>query len=203
MSPIFAGNAKDRFSVHKAILKKLNYVLDMESASSFPDDVEVVYSWGKNTYHHTQFIHRSGTTLVQIAGDGDFLLVANRLSNDRSMISGRLEKVEANRDRRIGGLIHSNSPFSSPIVRPVMETKMDEKRLQSPTVEDIKLELESFCENVPALKQFYNELNGLQPSITPVPRTGPLTDTTIPISIPSLKLPSRGDGTREPSPSRT
>ncbi|KAF4546108.1 Vacuolar membrane-associated protein iml1 [Lasiodiplodia theobromae] len=73
----------DRFVYHKAILRKLNFVLDMESAASFPSDVDVTYSWGKPDYTFTQFIHKSGVLLAQITDDGDFLLLANRLCNNR------------------------------------------------------------------------------------------------------------------------
>jgi hypothetical protein len=75
----------DPFAYHKALLRRLNFVLDMESASSFPSEMDVRYSWGIPDYRFTQFIHRSGTVLAQITTSGDFLLLANRLINNRAI----------------------------------------------------------------------------------------------------------------------
>ncbi|MCJ1313121.1 vacuolar membrane-associated protein iml1 [Agyrium rufum] len=69
---------------HRAILKKFNFVLDLESASAFPPSVDVEYSWGKPDYRYPQYISREGVVLAQITDAGDFLLVANRLYNNRS-----------------------------------------------------------------------------------------------------------------------
>ncbi|KAI1826400.1 hypothetical protein F4861DRAFT_81150 [Xylaria intraflava] len=73
----------DKHFYHKAILKKFDYVLDYEAATNFPNNVDVSYSWGKPDFRYSQYIHRSGAHLVQIADNGDFLLVANRLSTSR------------------------------------------------------------------------------------------------------------------------
>ncbi|KAI9830630.1 MAG: hypothetical protein M1819_005440 [Sarea resinae] len=75
---------KDPFYYHKAILREHNFVLDLEAAQNFPADVEVSYSWGKPDYRFSQYIHRSGLLLAQITDDGTFLLLANRLYNNRS-----------------------------------------------------------------------------------------------------------------------
>ena len=77
----------DQFAYHKALLRKLDFVLDVEAASSFPSDVEVLYSWGRPEYRYTQFVHRSGTLLAQITDEGDLLLLANRLAHkDRKSV---------------------------------------------------------------------------------------------------------------------
>ncbi|KAL9610781.1 MAG: hypothetical protein Q9167_004537 [Letrouitia subvulpina] len=68
----------------KTILKKFSFVLDFEAARDFPADVDVTYSWGKPDYKYPQYIHKSGTLLAQITDEGDFLLLANRLYNDRT-----------------------------------------------------------------------------------------------------------------------
>ena len=67
---------------HTAILKKFDFVLDFEAASSFPSNVDVRYSWGKPDYKYTQYIHRSGVLLAQITDKGEFLLLANRVHNN-------------------------------------------------------------------------------------------------------------------------
>lgn len=65
-----------------AILKKFDFVLDFEAASSFPSNVDVRYSWGRPDYKYTQYIHRSGVLLAQITDKGEFLLLANRVFNN-------------------------------------------------------------------------------------------------------------------------
>ena len=74
--------AADAFEYHKALLRKMDFALDLEAASSFPKGVEVNYSWGKPDFTLTQFVHKSGLLLVQIAKDdkADFLLLPNRLA---------------------------------------------------------------------------------------------------------------------------
>ena len=67
----------------KQLLKRFNFVLDLEAVSEFPENVEINYSWGKLDYQYTQFVHRSGVILAQITDDGDILLLANRLYNSR------------------------------------------------------------------------------------------------------------------------
>ncbi|OAP57199.1 hypothetical protein AYL99_07937 [Fonsecaea erecta] len=67
----------------KALLKRFNFVLDLEAPSEFPENVEIKYSWGDLDYRYTQFVHRSGVVLAQITDEGDILLLANRLYNSR------------------------------------------------------------------------------------------------------------------------
>ncbi|KEF53934.1 uncharacterized protein A1O9_09729 [Exophiala aquamarina CBS 119918] len=67
----------------KALLKRFNFVLDLEAVSEFPENVEIRYSWGRLDYRYTQFVHRSGVVLAQITDTGDILLLANRLYNSR------------------------------------------------------------------------------------------------------------------------
>ena len=67
----------------KQLLKRFNFVLDLEAVSEFPENVEINYSWGKLDYQYTQFVHRSGVILAQITDEGDILLLANRLYNSR------------------------------------------------------------------------------------------------------------------------
>ena len=74
----------DQLFYQKAIMKHFNFVLDYEAVSSFPADVDVSYSWGKPDYRYPQYIHRSGTLIAQITEEGQFLLLANRLYNNRS-----------------------------------------------------------------------------------------------------------------------
>ncbi|KAK3061879.1 hypothetical protein LTS18_005252, partial [Coniosporium uncinatum] len=237
--------AHDPFTYQKALLKRLNFVLDIEAASAFPQDVDLVYSWGKPDYHFTQFIHKSGTLLAQITAEGDFLLLANRLcnaratpsrdkeshkyhnnnNNDNNNNNGAKPVVDALGERRGGGAataapavpphtvatmatpqMRAWSPFSSPVVRAVGAVgelahppqpppphaqpshlsqhyssswslggggggggglASAEKKTQSP--EDIKDDVEAFCNDVAALRAFYEDVGRPKASPSPLP----------------------------------
>jgi SEA/GATOR complex protein SEA1/DEPDC5 len=73
-----------RFPYQTAILKKLDFVLDVEAASNYPANVDVTFSWGKPDFRYTQYIHRSGMLLAQIDDEGHFLILANRLYSNRT-----------------------------------------------------------------------------------------------------------------------
>ncbi|KAK3353114.1 putative vacuolar membrane-associated protein [Lasiosphaeria hispida] len=73
-----------RHFYQKAILRKFDYVLDVEAASNFPPDVDVTYSWGKPDFRFTQYIHRTGVVQAEITDEGDILLLANRLYSNRA-----------------------------------------------------------------------------------------------------------------------
>ncbi|KAI0971421.1 vacuolar membrane-associated protein iml-1 [Xylaria arbuscula] len=120
----------DKYFFHKALLKKFDYVLDYEAASNFPSNVDVSYSWGKPDYKYSQYIHRSGAHLVQIADDGDFLLVANRLYTNR--VAATLPtQPQARNESTLSWPIGANNPYAnyrtiesapvaSPMTRPVL-----------------------------------------------------------------------------------
>lgn len=128
-----------------AILKKFDFVLDFEAASSFPSNVDVRYSWGRPDYKFTQYIHRSGVLLAQITDEGDLLLLANRVFNNwaaghhreqlrlhpgnrmmsTSSYTAHIPAIATpigtgnnnNNNNNGGGLIDS-TPISSPMVKP-------------------------------------------------------------------------------------
>ncbi|KAF1814160.1 hypothetical protein P152DRAFT_456390 [Eremomyces bilateralis CBS 781.70] len=117
----------DLFYLHKALLKHFNFVLDMESASSFPPDLRVEFSWGNPDYQYPQYLHRSGVIFAQINDDGEFLLVANRLVHNRGTTTERSKfdkpdpphsSVPQPRMTSSTGGLRNTSPTASPVVRP-------------------------------------------------------------------------------------
>ena len=130
-----------RHFYHKHIMKKFNFVLDIEAAKNFPTNVDVMYSWGKPDFKYTQYIHRSGIVLAQITNDGDFLLLANRLYNNRTAAAREAERNrqndlahnEANNTRsntRMASSMYGTTsifsdrttPVPSPALRPTITT---------------------------------------------------------------------------------
>lgn len=81
----------------KALLKRFNFVLDLEAPSEFPENIEIKYSWGDLDYRYTQFVHRSGVCLAQITDEGDLLLLANRLYNSRQASSKETTKFDSSK----------------------------------------------------------------------------------------------------------
>ena len=202
----------DRFAYHKALLRKLNFVLDMEAASAFPSEIEVSYSWGKPDYKYTQFIHRTGGLLAQITEDGNFMVLANRLAHNRAKDMSRIRPLDLHEHKKVTtdgsqssrlpstpAVERANphrSPFSSPLARPVQDSSLLHTALEryaaaqpSPTApaaqtpEQVKDELEAFCSDPALLSQFYSEAFKQAPS--PSPRIMPVLDN----NIPSLGLP--------------
>ena len=170
-----------RHYYQKAILKKFHFVLDVEAAQNFPANVEVTYSWGRPDYKYSQYIHRSGVLLVQITDEGSFLLLANKLYNNRIAISREQEKFVktdwiVDRPLRAStGVNHPHSlitPNASPMLRPTMSSPLiratpdvlpsgtiaNSKLANITTPESIKWELEDFCNDASLLEDFYKEV---------------------------------------------
>ncbi|KAI9821631.1 MAG: vacuolar membrane-associated protein iml1 [Pycnora praestabilis] len=205
----------ERHYYQKAIMKKFNFVLDTEAASNYPSDIEVTYSWGKPDYRYTQYIHRSGILLAQITDEGDFLLLANRLFNNRTAANketGKFEKSDHHDRRAAGGFVHNTgqgpnisggasdqpTPMSSPLVRATSEGfgpgfVYSGNGTSFMTPEKIRDELETFCNDSRALERFYDDV--LHKLASPAPSTPQLES-----SIPLLGLPPSLT-TRDASPS--
>lgn len=202
----------DKFAYHKALLRKLNFVLDMEAANAFPPDIDVSYSWGSPDYKFTQFIHRTGGLLAQITEDGNFMVLANRLAHSRAKDTSRIRPLDLHEHKKVTtdgsqssrlpstpAVERANphrSPFSSPLARPVQDSSLLHTALEKHaaalpsslapvmlTPEQVKDELEAFCSDPALLSHFYNEAFKQAPS--PSPRIMPVLDH----NIPSLGLP--------------
>ncbi|KAF4549105.1 Vacuolar membrane-associated protein iml1-like protein [Elsinoe fawcettii] len=113
-----AQPADEPHAYHKALLRKWDFVLDVESARSFDQNVPVTYSWGKPSYQYTQFIHKSGTLLAQITDEGAFLMLANRLCSNRVAVTKEHGSTSERGplDRRTTRT--TGSPYASPLIRP-------------------------------------------------------------------------------------
>jgi hypothetical protein len=218
-----------RHYYQKAILRKLHFVLDVEAAQNFPANVEVTYSWGRPDYKYSQYIHRSGVLLVQITDDGNFLLLANKLYNNRAAASREQEKFVktdwiVDRPLRVStGVNHPYSlitPIASPMLRPTIRSPSiratpdvlpsialaNSKLASIITPESIKDELEAFCHNASLLEEFYEEV---LEKATPPAATPPTFQRAVGNqgaleqmqNIPALGLPPGVLSTRETSPS--
>ena len=171
-STSFRPQTAPRFSYQKAILKKFDFVLDLEAAKDFPSSVNVEYSWGKPDYQYPQYISREGICLAQITDEGDFLLLANRLYNNPNAASreNAQEPYPSEERSKIGDrklvthaqrVAHDSprvSPYASPMIQATPDVGPGFSRSELMTPEKIKDQLEAFCSDVPALEKFYDEV---------------------------------------------
>ncbi|KAL1900319.1 vacuolar membrane-associated protein iml1 [Ceratocystis pirilliformis] len=93
-----------RFFFHREILRRFDFVLDVEAAANFPTSVDVRYSWGSPDYRYSQYIHRTGCLLAQITEDGDFLLLQNHMFSNRGATKEKSMAVDraANKEKSMG-----------------------------------------------------------------------------------------------------
>jgi hypothetical protein len=62
------------------LLRRFNFVLDVEAADAYPEQVDVVYSYRRSAHKYSQYVHRTGVAFIQILGGTDgFLFLTNRL----------------------------------------------------------------------------------------------------------------------------
>jgi len=69
-----------------ALLKRFGFVLDVEAADLYPEQVDVVYSYRRSAHQYAQYVHRSGMAFVQVLGGAQgFLYLTNRLAGPGRM----------------------------------------------------------------------------------------------------------------------
>lgn len=62
------------------LLKAFDFILDVDAADLYPEQVDVVYSYRRSPYKYSQFVHRSGVAFIQVLGGTQgFLYLVNRL----------------------------------------------------------------------------------------------------------------------------
>lgn len=201
----------------RALLKRFDFVMDVEAAVNMPDDIDLRYSYDNEQYSFSQYIHKTGTLMAQVDLDGRLLLVANRLANNRSSFAreaaARVEKRE--QERAVSDNMSSRpgtsaltlaqphgSPHGSPQIWP--SPHLSERGTASQvvtqtlqTAESVKESLQAFCANSEALLAFYAEVIRKDPLLSPhatpsmKPRRALSTRSTpmLQATIPSLELP--------------
>lgn len=196
-----------------AILRKLDFVLDMEAASNFPADVDVRFSWGKPDYRYTQYIHRSGRLIAQITDENQFIVVANRLFNNHAYRDHHNRSQVSEQDRGGSSRMASSmsaysamnlpepTPISSPMVKPAfhhyspaLKPSEPSPKMNGPILppepEQLMVEFEAFCSDRAGLEAFYKETMERGEGLpgTPAVSIGGL-EAVPEASIPSLGLP--------------
>ncbi|KAL4266799.1 Vacuolar membrane-associated protein IML1 [Pleurotus pulmonarius] len=89
-------NTQTKCYFEYALLRRFDFILDIEASEMYPDSVDVVYSYRRSPYKHSQFVHRSGVAFVQVLGGSQgFLFLTNRL-----MGPGRMGTAVKSKDHR-------------------------------------------------------------------------------------------------------
>jgi hypothetical protein len=122
---------------YKAILRKNDFVLDLEAASAFSTKLPLRYSWGPLRYLHTQFIHRTSLVLAQI------FIPTNEPAHETGSDNNEVTiLVLPNRTAaRKSGVTPNTNTSHAP----------------SESAEEIIKDLRAFCADGPALRAVYNE----------------------------------------------
>ncbi|KAF4972692.1 hypothetical protein FSARC_841 [Fusarium sarcochroum] len=211
-----------------AVLKKFDFVLDVEAASNFPSNVDVSYSWGKPDYKYTQYIHRSGTLLAEITDEGDFLFLANRLYSNRPTNPRDKEIRSADPPPLVerGGRMSSYGPYStfgmteastlaspllkpthyyhSPALKPIdQHTKPPPSSYPDP--DQLKNEIDEFCKDIAKLEEFYKEALEKGQGVQGTPATAAVSmplEAVPEASIPTLGLPPGVLGGNDGAPTK-
>ena len=64
----------------RALLRRFGFVLDVEPSASYPEQIDVVYTYRRWRYDYAQFVHRSGVAFAQVLGGTQgFIFLINRL----------------------------------------------------------------------------------------------------------------------------
>ena len=178
------------FPYHKALLKKFNFVLDLEAAKDFPTSVDVTYSWGKPDYRYPQYISREGVWLIQITDQGDFLMLANRLFTNRGAKSKDTIKSWVNKTDDHDSRTHRSaaqdfgSPSASPAMRAIPDVFPEPLDSEIVTAEGLGREFETFCKDAKALEAFYDEV--LQKYLVSEPVTPLMNSTASGLDVPPV-----------------
>ncbi|THY99673.1 hypothetical protein D6C93_03874 [Aureobasidium pullulans] len=190
---------EETYPYQRALVRKFDFVLDYEAASTFDPGVDVSYSWGKPEYQYTQFIHKSGGLLIQIDGDGNLMLVANRLCVNRSGGAREASKYEVPRREKRNFSAPAPPPHASPFLS-AFKISEPQSMLQKNSFTEAPVEpeivaekLEAFCSDPEKLRMFYED--ALRPTASPSPHLTPRqTPRQTPVlgatsAIPPLGLP--------------
>ena len=83
-----------------ALLRKFGFVLDIEAVSTYPEQIDPIYSYRRAPFKYSQWVHRSGVVFAQIlGGTNGFLFLTNRL-----MAPGRVGTSLKSKEQRPSAL---------------------------------------------------------------------------------------------------
>jgi hypothetical protein len=153
---------------YKAILRKNDFVLDLEAASAFSTKLPLRYSWGPLRYLHTQFIHRSSLVLAQIYVPTNDPSYDGHSDNHEVTILVLPNRTAARKSSVLPNTNTTNAPLES--------------------AEEIIKNLRAFCADEDALRAVYQEASERRRRPRP---NSPSMNTVLAtdLDIPPMSLP--------------
>ncbi|EIN07073.1 hypothetical protein PUNSTDRAFT_114572 [Punctularia strigosozonata HHB-11173 SS5] len=110
-----------------ALLRQFGFILDIEAADLYPEHIDAIYSYRREPFKYSQFVHRSGVAFVQVVGGTQgFLFLTNRLMGPTRM--GTSMKGINQKEQR-----------------------------PAEAAEEIRIKLAEFCSDREALLEFYDK----------------------------------------------
>lgn len=83
-----------------ALLRKFGFVVDIEAANTYPEQIDPIYSYRRAPFKYSQWVHRSGVVFAQVlGGTNGFLFLTNRL-----MAPGRIGTSLKSKEQRPSAL---------------------------------------------------------------------------------------------------
>lgn len=71
---------ENRFYFHLYLLKKADFLLDNRGSNFFSKEhIEIAYTWGLPSFKYAQFIHKTGSYIVELRENGDFFMAPNNV----------------------------------------------------------------------------------------------------------------------------
>lgn len=71
---------ENKFYFHLYLLSKSGFLLDNRLPNFLrKDDIDITYSWGKPVFKYAQYIHGTGTYIVELRDNGDLFLAPNNV----------------------------------------------------------------------------------------------------------------------------
>ncbi|KAG8887158.1 vacuolar membrane-associated protein iml1 [Tulasnella sp. 332] len=168
------GTQMDQF-FESAILRHFDYILDIEAGSRYSETVDVAYSYRRSSFHHSQFVHKSGLAFVVVIGGTEgFRWMTNRLAGaSNSFNMSGWSALGAGPGRNAGGGNRGkNSASSSMAPGPSMSStatvhndRGERERVATSVLIQKQLRgLSEFCSDANRLDAFYaSTLASLQP----------------------------------------
>lgn len=145
------------------LLRHWGFILDQESSTRYPADVEVDYQSRPKKFERSQFVHRSGLAFAQILGGAEgFLWLDNRLYNSSQLAAsasfgpvalGLRSRSHHHRNASSGATGGHSTPSARSRSGSVSGT--GPPRL---TAEEVRREFEAFCSDPVALRTFYRRI---------------------------------------------
>ena len=160
---------------HESILRRSGFVLDFEAAEDFPNDMDVMYSWGSLHYRASQFVSRDGQILAQ-AEIGDKCLLVNPLMRTSGTI--KMATSKGNQARQAGRTIHQTATQSESLSRGPLDGNWapSSQTLQAaqPAMTNAWMtplpppvaELQRICSSNDVLQALYDEVTGADDNST-------------------------------------